>query len=298
MSGTFAQGPLSSKAGIALPAVSVVGGMNLDILGMPAGQMRLRDSNIGHIFFRPGGVGRNIAARLAEAGAKTRLCTVVSRDERGRMLRDSCREAGIDLSFSVETDRPTPCYLCIHDETGDMLAALNDMAAMEEMTPTALAGRLPALNSADLCVLDANLPPETLRYLASRVTVPLVMEPVSCAKAKRALPILPYLAAIKPNRMEAVEMTGETDMEKAAAWLLDRGVKTVFISLGKDGVLYRDMNGGGVIPAIPLRSIPLTGAGDALCAGLALAMARGMDTRECAESGVMAAYRALTREMT
>ena len=298
MSGTSVWEPHSAEAGIRVPAVSVVGGMNLDILGIPAGVMRLRDSNIGAIRFRPGGVGRNIAQRLAENGAKARLCTVISRDERSRLLKAACADSGIDLSLSVETDLPTPCYLCVHDAEGDMLAALNDMAAMEERTPTALAGRLPALNSADLCVLDANLPPETLRYLASRVTVPLVMEPVSCAKAKRALPILPYLAAIKPNRMEAVEMTGETDMEKAAAWLLDRGVKTVFISLGKDGVLYRDMNGGGVIPAIPLRSIPLTGAGDALCAGLALAMAKGMDTRECAESGVMAAYRALTREMT
>lgn len=298
MSDMNKQEPFSLKAGVAAPAVSVVGGMNLDILGMPAEKMRLRDSNIGQIRFRPGGVGRNIAAHLAGAGAKTRLCTVVSRDERGRMLRDSCREAGIDLSLSVETDCPTPCYLCIHDETGDMLAALNDMAAMEEMTPAAVAGRLPILNSAGLCVLDANLPPDTLKFLAPRLTVPIMLEPVSCAKAKRALPILPYLAAIKPNRMEAEELTGEADMGKAAAWLLSRGVKRVFISLGKDGVMYRDIRGGGVIPAPPLPSVPLTGAGDALCAGLALAMAMEMDTRECAESGVRAAYRALTREMT
>lgn len=297
MSGTSAREPLSAEAGIRAPAVSVVGGMNLDILGIPAGEMRLRDSNIGTIRFRPGGVGRNIAQRLAENGAKARLCTAISRDERSHLLKAACADSGIDLSLSVETDLPTPCYLCVHDAEGDMLAALNDMAAMEELTPAAISSRLPLLNAADACVLDANLPQETLLYLARHVTVPLILEPVSCVKAKKALPILPYLAAIKPNRMESEELTGEKDMDRAANRLLAQGVGRVFISLGKDGVLYRDAREGGVIPAIPLPRVPLTGAGDALCAGLTLALTMGKSVRECAENGVRIAYQAMIREM-
>ena len=45
----------------------VVGGMNLDLLGVPAGPLLPRDSNPGKITLRPGGVGRNIAEKLAKA---------------------------------------------------------------------------------------------------------------------------------------------------------------------------------------------------------------------------------------
>ena len=44
--------------------VIVIGGMNLDLLGMVDTPLTARDSNPGRVISRPGGVGRNIAARL------------------------------------------------------------------------------------------------------------------------------------------------------------------------------------------------------------------------------------------
>ena len=62
--------------------IAVFGGMNMDICGRTDHPLRLRDSNIGHIQMQPGGVGRNIAARLAENGAKCELFTVLGSDAR------------------------------------------------------------------------------------------------------------------------------------------------------------------------------------------------------------------------
>ena len=275
--------------------VTVVGGMNLDLLGVPDGPLLAHDSTPGRIVLRPGGVGRNIAGRLSEAGARARLITALGCDERARMLERMCWETGVDLSLSIPTGCPAPCYLCIHDEQGDMVLAVNDMSAMECLTPQAMESRMCALNSSDACVVDANLSRETLLYIARHASVPLILDPVSCAKAPRAREILSYLAAIKPNRMEAEALTGEKNVEKAAAALLASGVKRVFISLGAEGVYYADGTRSGYQPAHPLPTIPATGAGDALCAGLTLALLEGKDIGACAQAGQDVAYQALLR---
>ena len=273
--------------------VAVVGGMNLDLLATPHSPLIPRDSTPGDIVMRPGGVGRNIAARLSEMGAQVSLITALGNDQRAEWLKRLCADQGIDLSLAVRTSRPAPCYLCIHDHTGDMALAVNDMSAMEALTPDSLEKRLDAINQADGCVLDANLPAETLRFLAENVTVPLILDPVSCAKAPRARAILPHLAAIKPNRWEAEALTGERDMEKAAEKLLQCGVQSVFISLGPEGVYYAGAEERGFLPATPLPALPMTGAGDALCAGLTLALLRGESIRACAQAGQDAAHAAL-----
>jgi len=50
--------------------ILVIGGANMDILGMPGEHFAWRDSNIGRVMLSPGGVGRNMAEHLARAGAR------------------------------------------------------------------------------------------------------------------------------------------------------------------------------------------------------------------------------------
>ncbi|MGI2176563.1 hypothetical protein [Shewanella ulleungensis] len=50
----------------------------MDILGRPACQLRVGDSNPGSVSCLPGGVGRNIAENLARLGTDTRLTTAVT----------------------------------------------------------------------------------------------------------------------------------------------------------------------------------------------------------------------------
>ena len=91
-------------------------------------------------------------------------------------------------------------------------------------------------------MIDANLPEESIMWLGEHVTAPIFVDPVSIVKGKRVIPILDKIDTLKPNRIEAEMMTGIkiTDYETAqiaAAKLLEYGVKNVFISLGKDGIM-------------------------------------------------------------
>ncbi len=276
--------------------ITVIGGINMDVLGTPEGSFTLRDSNIGRIRFAPGGVGRNIAAQLAALAADVALVTALGGDAQADILRADCKKRSIGLTYAVQTALPSSCYLCIHDAQGDPVAAINDMAVMNSLTPEALAPALAFINSGAACVLDANLPPEALLYAAQHVQVPLLADPVSCEKALKLLPILPYLEAIKPNLMEAEAMTGCTGYADAARAFLQKGVKQVFISLGAKGVYYANSAESGLLAAPLLPPIPATGSGDAMMAGLALALAAGAPTAECAKRGMDAATKHLINQ--
>lgn len=273
--------------------VTVIGGMNLDLLGLPESTFLFRDSNPGRVILRPGGVGRNIASRLRALGAGVRLLTALGNDGQAAMLTGFCRGEGIDLSLSVQTEQPCPVYLCVHDEKGDMAAAVSDMRAMDALTPDIIAARADEINRCDGCVVDANLPADTLAAIGECIRVPLIADPVSTVKAQRLRALLPHLTALKPNQMEAAALTGEYRPEKAAEALLQSGVKNAFISLGAEGVYYAGPGDRGVMPAQKLPPVPLTGAGDALCAGLTLALLSGKGPRECAREGCRAAHDAL-----
>ena len=137
-------------------------------------------------------------------------------------------------------ERRSSTYLYVTDETGDMQIGIADMEITECITPEYLASRMDEINAFDAVVLDANLSAESVEYAARHCTAPIIADPVSTAKAMRLVPVLDKLWAIKPNIYEAEKLTGEHDPEKAAAALLDKGVKRVFISLGEGG----DARGG------------------------------------------------------
>lgn len=275
--------------------IAVFGSANMDILGLTDDKLLLRDSNIGTVVLKPGGVGRNIASRICEHGVECMLFTAFGSDVLAEGLKAECQRLGMDISGSLTLPGRSNIYLCVHDETGDMLTAINDMGLMNALTPEYAATIMDQINACDLCVLDANLSEATLAYAASHATVPLLMDAVSCAKARRALVAMPYLTGFKPNIYEAQLLTGCEKAEDCADKLLELGVKRVFISLGEDGVYYADATERGRIPVEKISSAPKTGAGDALCAGLAVALAHHESTRACAEYGMRSAAKYLSQ---
>lgn len=276
--------------------IAIFGGMNMDILGVPKRDFALRDSIIGSVRMAPGGVGRNIAEHLAGMpDIETILVTVLGSDAFAQQLERDCEKKHILLRHALRVSGPSPVYLAIHDADGDMAAAINDMKALNALTPEAVGGIMRTLPAIDCGVLDANLSEETLSAIAENADFPLIADPVSAEKSRRLIPLLPRLAAIKPNRLEAEAMTGEKEPERAAKKLLDQGVQQVFISLGEKGLYYAAKENSGLLPAQKIAHGYLTGAGDALCAGLVLALAGRQDVRTAAHTGQDFAVRYLTQ---
>lgn len=267
----------------------VIGGANTDICGAAGAGLVLRDSNPGAVTLRPGGVGRNIAHDLLLLGMQVSLVTVLGDDVFGKALYDSCEALGMDMSMSaLLPEKRSSTYLYITDEGGDMLTAVNDMGILDELTPDFLEPLMDKINGFDAVVIDANLPEKTIAYLGECCTAPMYADTVSAAKANRLRPVLHKLAALKPNLLEARELTGESDPESAAQKLLDAGAGRVFISLGAEGLLAGDGNKLYRLPAEKVEVVNCNGAGDAMTAAIVLGCSMGMSLRDTALLGLRA----------
>lgn len=263
-------------------AAVVFGGINMDIWGRPAAPLVQKDSNPGAVTMRPGGVGRNIAHDLRLFGLEVSLVAPIGGDVYAAAVVDSCQALGIDLSMApVFKDMRSSTYLYITDENGDMELAVSDMELCSALTPELVAPILPRLQ-AGAVVVDANLPPETIAYICNHCPIPVYADPVSTVKAMKLQPVLHRLAAIKPNALEAECLTGESDPERAALALVDRGVQRVFISLGAQGMIAADKKELLRLPGLATQVVNSTGAGDAATAAIVLAGIRGMGLRDAA----------------
>ena len=286
-------------------SVLVIGAANVDIGGRSSDAFRLRDSNIGKTATALGGVGFNIARNLRLLGVETAMLTVLGEDSFADAVRREASRLGLDLRLSAAIPGGhTGTYLYLLDEQGDMVAALNDMAIYEHMTPEFFASRLAAINSYDLVVLDANLPQNSIEYLCENCTVPLICDPVSTAKAERIKNVLCKLAAFKPNALETELLTGIpiTDRDSlhcAAQKLLATGLQQVYISCDVRG-LYAENQAGErcLVPCPPVDVANATGGGDAMVAALAACILRGDNLKETARNAIAAGAFACTAETT
>lgn len=285
--------------------VCVIGGSNIDIQGFPSSDLIYKDSNVGEVKMSLGGVGRNIAENLVRMGVNTRLISVVGDDVYGQKILDEARNIGLNMQDSlVLKGEATSTYLSILDQNKDMVLAISHMDICERMTVDFIKSKRHIIENASICILDTNIPLTVLEFILTtfKETV-FFLDTVSSTKAKKVKDLIGYFHTIKPNRIEAEMLTGvqikdDSDLEKAARALHEKGVVQVFISLGENGVYYSRDHVAEHIRIPKVNIVNATGAGDAFIAALALAQLKNMDIQQTAKMGIAASIIALSHENT
>lgn len=285
--------------------VCVIGGSNIDIQGFPSSDLIYKDSNVGEVKMSLGGVGRNIAENLVRMGVNTRLISVVGDDVYGQKILDEARNIGLNMQDSlVLKGEATSTYLSILDQNKDMVLAISHMDICERMTVDFIKSKRHIIENASICILDTNIPLTVLEYILTTFKETIFfLDTVSSTKAKKVKDLIGYFHTIKPNRIEAEMLTGvqiknDTDLEKAARVLHEKGVIQVFISLGENGVYYSRDHVAEHIEIPKVNIVNATGAGDAFIAALALAQLKNMDIRQTTKMGIAASIIALSHENT
>ena len=267
--------------------VFVIGGINMDITGIPGMKLKQGDSNPGRVTMLPGGIARNIAENLVRMGVQVELVAAFGDDLFSKELKENCEKIGIGVAYSVFAVGRSGLYVSVADEKGSVYSSVADLDILEELTQEHIAGILDEINSADACIIEANLGIDVIEYVANHVTVPIFADPVSISKSEKVKGILPKLYAIKPNKPEAatlagIEISDPASLLVAAEILVEKGVKQAFVSLGPDGMVYADGKGVGIVPASRVHVENRTGVGDSATAALCFAYLRGMDACDSA----------------
>jgi len=286
--------------------VVAIGSMNMDIAGRSLDRLLLADSNPGIITHAAGGVGRNIAHNLTLLAKKTALISVMGDDLYGQNLRAQAQEIGLDVSHCLVMEgESSPVYLALLDEAGEMIAAINDMAILERLTPDFFAPLMNFLKQARALVIDCNLPQQTIELLLSSPDLPPVfVDAVSSIKVMRIKNLLAFIHTFKPNRLEAEALSGiridnKDDMTKVANWFHAQGLKNLVISDGQGGLYHSQAEGAaGWVDAIDTEIVNVSGAGDACVAGLVCGWLEGWDLQKSSRFAQSCAAITLECEMT
>ncbi|SCK01659.1 Pseudouridine kinase [uncultured Eubacterium sp.] len=279
--------------------IIVIGGINIDIEGCPRKTLVPSDSNPGDIAISYGGVGRNIVENAARLGADVGMISLTGDDFLGNNARDHLAGLGVDVSGIVHVNGcNTGMYLSILNHENDMAVAICNMDILERVTPAFLEDKLNQLTKSEIVGVDCNLDFATLDYITNSLHVPLFLDPVSASKAERVKPIIGRFHTIKPNRIEAellsdIKIVDDASLRQVGSWFCRQGVKRVFISLGEDGVYYRDESGEGIVGTSPVKLASATGAGDAFSAAILVGHIKDFSAEDTAKLGVACASLAL-----
>ena len=250
----------------------VVGGANVDLVGIPDQPLRMRDSNPGKIRVSFGGVGRNIAHNAVLAGAEVNLVTLFGNDLLGKSCFEDCLKIGIGMKHSRFSDtQASSTYMAILDVDRDMRMAINDMAILDEMDVYAIQPLIIALDAEDICVLDTNLNQNVLEVLSKEGDCVFALDPISTHKAIKAKNILGRFDIIKPNRQQAevlLDMTIDSNehLTQALDKFLKIGNKEIILSLGEDELAATNGKDFVILKMSAETIVNATGAGDCLLA--------------------------------
>jgi len=263
--------------------IVTIGSANMDVAGYSHGVLNYADSNPGRIKFTPGGVGRNISQNLALLGKESWLFTAVGDDFYGQSLLNETSRSGVHVSKClVVPGENTSSYLSLLDNTGEMLVAINDMNITQYLSADFLAKHIDFIRDAAVIVVDCNISENTLAWLLTHAgDTPVFIDPVSAWKCVKIRDWLAHIHTLKPNRLEAetlsgMALSGRDDVVDVAQWFHARGLQRLVLSMGGDGVYYSDLDGvSGWSPPVKTQIVNVTGAGDAMMAGLAACWTEG-----------------------
>ena len=262
------------------------------------------DSVPGQVTLGCGGVARNIAHNLRLMGHEVKFVSAFGSETFGEMCWRECQAIGLDLTLSERCEgQRNGLYLCVNDQTGDMIAAVADTDIIARITPAFLEARMDNINAAAAVVADTNIPQESLQYIIDHCTAPVFVDTVSTAKAPRIVKALQQsrlkrLHALKLNLIEAQAVTRSDTASEAAQRLTSMGVEEVHITMGSEGVYCSDGTRHQHYHAIPTRVINTTGAGDAFMAGIVHATLRHEPFPDRTRTGMKAAHATLLYPQT
>lgn len=234
--------------------VSVIGGINMDIVAVSHQEIIKNNSNPGKINYYFGGAGRNIALALTKLGINTNLISVYGDDLNGERFVIDARKQGLDTDCCEKINGfNTSTFVYLEDIAHDFRVGLDDMRILENISPELINRYLQRINQSRVCVIDDNLSVETIMHIEKYVDVPIIAKSVSINKVLKLIPILPKLEMVVLSELElqalTVKLFGEqTLLEVQAMNLVNLGVKKVVIVKKSGDVFYFSSENKYVIP--------------------------------------------------
>jgi len=257
--------------------IVVVGSSNTDMV-VRSDKLPLPGETVlgGDLVIAPGGKGANQAVAAVRLGAPVTFVAKVGKDMFGRQALENFRREGLDVRFVLEDPAaPSGVALIVVGPGGQNIIAVAS-GANHRLRPADIGAAREAFTGCAVVLLQLETPIETVLAAAKagrNVAAVVILNPAPA----QPLPEELYRSVdiITPNETEAEILTGKNDPQTAAAVLLERGLKMVIVTLGKDGALVATKGHPPQrIAGFNVHAVDATAAGDAFNGALSVALTR------------------------
>lgn len=246
-----------------------------------------------------GGSATNVAVAAARYGRRAALITRTGRDAFGRYVRAEAARLGVDPAFITEVDGPpTPVTFCEVFPPDDFPLyfyrypiAPDLMIEADELPREAIAqagifwSTVTGLSQEPS--RSAHFAAWQIRGRRQHTILDLDYRPMfwphpdeASAQVGKALE---HVTVAVGNREECEVAVGETDPQRAADALLERGVEIAVVKQGPKGVLAATRGERVEVPPFPVEVVNGLGAGDAFGGALCHGLLAGWDLRRILE---------------
>ena len=259
--------------------VVVLGSANVDLVlrvrRIPAAGETVLATEVDRV---PGGKGSNQALAAGRSGASTRLIGAVGADADGALLRTTLEDSGVDVTTLRELPAPTGLAVVNVADSGENSIVVSS-GANAMLTDLGDADRT-AIADARVLLGQLETPIETFLAAAAlardSATLVILNAAPSTTLPERVWDAVDLLVV---NEHEAADLLNDPsaagDPARALDGLLER-VGQVVLTLGAAGSRYAARGVPPVdVPAVRVRAVDTTAAGDTYCGVLAASLAAG-----------------------
>lgn len=234
--------------------------------------------DVGAFMPKVGGAPANVCAAYAILGGRARFLTQLGDDPFGHKIIHTLDHAGVDTSCISLTDKANTALAFVAlEENGnrkfsfyrkpsaDMLYSPDSIK--EEYFDEAFALHFCSVSLGDFPMKSAHK--RAIEIINKKGGI-VSFDPNlrfnlwdSKEALKRAvLEFIPLSDIVKLSEEEILFVTGETEADKAAKWMFDKGVKLFLYTCGSEGAYAFTEKANAYFPAYPVKAIDTTGAGD------------------------------------
>lgn len=248
-----------------------------------------------------GGKGANQAVAAARLGAEVTFVACVGNDSFGTEAIRQYQRDGIRTEF-IRQDPSEPtgtAAILVDDQAENCIIVIP--GANAALSPVDVRNAATVIQEADAVVCQLETPLEATREafrLAREAGKRTILTPAPVVELSDEL--LRLCDVCVPNRSEMEILVGRAvndldEAHQAAKLLMSRGVKSVALTMGRNGAFIADERTAMHIPAVPVDAVDTTGAGDAFAASLAVSLCEGHTFPEAAQRASVVAALTVTR---
>ena len=255
----------------------------------------------GNFFMNSGGKGANQAVAATRLGGSVSFMAKVGNDHFGSRSIEQYKAEGINVDhILIDNAQPSGVALIVVDANGENYITVAS-GANAMLLPEDIDRAEGMIERGDIVLTQLETPLDTVEYLARIARErgkKVILNPAPAQHLPDSLMRNLYMIIANETETELITGVKITDMEslcRAADVMNERGVENVVITLGSKGAFVKEGGAYHKVPAIKVKAVDATAAGDTFCGAVCVALAEKKSILDAVEFANRCASLTVTR---